>query len=216
MERITNEIQVLVVAENLLTRAGLAALLESEPEITIIGQADMPSAPEQALLLEPDVMVCEAGWQADTRLDMLTEITQTGVPVLVLLPDDTHAMALLRLLNSLDSYGVLLNDRDSHALLLALKTVAGGLVALDPVLLSAGLLPVQPLDSALPTDDLTPREDDVLQLLAQGLTNKAIAHRLGITDHTVKFHVTAIISKFQAQSRTDAVVRATRAGLVIL
>jgi DNA-binding NarL/FixJ family response regulator len=125
-------------------------------------------------------------------------------------------MALLRLLNSLDSYGVLLNDRDSHALLLALKTVAGGLVALDPVLLSAGLLPVQPLDSALPTDDLTPREDDVLQLLAQGLTNKAIAHRLGITDHTVKFHVTAIISKFQAQSRTDAVVRATRAGLVIL
>ena len=59
-------------------------------------------------------------------------------------------------------------------------------------------------------EDLTPREDEVLQLLAQGMTNKAIAHQLGITDHTVKFHVNAIMTKLNAQSRTDAVIRATR------
>jgi DNA-binding NarL/FixJ family response regulator len=57
---------------------------------------------------------------------------------------------------------------------------------------------------------------EVLQLLAEGLANKAIAHRLDISDHTVKFHVNAILSKFGAQSRTEAVVRATRLGLILL
>ncbi|MBI1880571.1 MAG: response regulator transcription factor, partial [Chloroflexi bacterium] len=63
---------------------------------------------------------------------------------------------------------------------------------------------------------LTPRELEVLQLLAEGLPNKAIARRLDISDHTVKFHVNAILSKLSAQSRTDAVVRATRLGLILL
>ncbi len=209
------EIRVLVIAENVLTRAGLAALLESDERVTVIGQSDIDAAADQVLFLEPDVIVCDAGWQTENRLDAAATLAEEGVPLLLLLPDDSDAVALLRLLNGLDSYGVLLNDSDRNALLLALTTVAGGLVALDPALSSA-LLPSQVLDTTLPTDDLTPREDEVLQLLAQGLTNKAIGHELGISDHTVKFHVTAIMSKFHAQSRTDAVVKATRAGLVIL
>jgi DNA-binding NarL/FixJ family response regulator len=66
------------------------------------------------------------------------------------------------------------------------------------------------------TEELTPRETEVLQLLAEGLTNKAIADRLGISRHTVKFHVNAILTKLNAQSRTEAVVRATRSGLLAL
>jgi DNA-binding NarL/FixJ family response regulator len=65
-------------------------------------------------------------------------------------------------------------------------------------------------------EELTPRETEVLQLLADGLTNKAIAQRLGISDHTVKFHVNAVLGKLGAQSRTEAVVRATRLGLLHL
>jgi DNA-binding NarL/FixJ family response regulator len=65
-------------------------------------------------------------------------------------------------------------------------------------------------------EPLTAREDQVLQLLAEGLTNRAIARRLGISEHTVKFHVNAILGKLAAQSRADAVMRATRLGLILL
>jgi DNA-binding NarL/FixJ family response regulator len=211
----TDDIHVLIVADNVLARAGLVALLESDDTVTVIGQSDTDTAADQVRFLEPDVIVCDAGWQIDNRLDAAGTLAQEGVPLLLLLADDSDAAALLRILNGLDSYGLLLSDSERETLLLALHTVAGGLVALDPAL-SFSLLPAQALDTTLPTDDLTPREDEVLQLLAQGLTNKAIAHQLGITEHTVKFHVTAIMSKFHAQSRTDAVVKATRAGLVIL
>ena len=67
-----------------------------------------------------------------------------------------------------------------------------------------------------PARALTPREREVLQLLAEGLANKAIAQRLAISEHTVKFHVNAIMSKLGAQSRTAAVVQATRLGLIML
>ena len=65
-------------------------------------------------------------------------------------------------------------------------------------------------------EDLTPREHEVLQLLAEGLPNKAIARKLGISEHTVKFHINAILGKLGAGSRTEAVVLATRLGLVLL
>jgi two-component system nitrate/nitrite response regulator NarL len=83
------------------------------------------------------------------------------------------------------------------------------------VLAGAVLAVPEPLPG-LPVEDLTPRELEVLQLLAEGLPNKAIGLRLSISEHTVKFHVNAILGKLGAQSRTDAVVRATRLGLIIL
>ena len=73
-----------------------------------------------------------------------------------------------------------------------------------------------PPDSLPPGQELTPRELEVLQLLAEGLANKAIALQLDISEHTVKFHVNAILAKLGVQSRTQAVVRATRLGLIIL
>ena len=91
-----------------------------------------------------------------------------------------------------------------------------GLVVVDPELARA--LPVNRLaeEDALVVEPLTPRELDVLQLLAEGAANKEIARRLEISEHTVKYHVNAILGKLSAQSRTEAVVRATRAGLIML
>lgn len=68
----------------------------------------------------------------------------------------------------------------------------------------------------MPAEDLTPRELQVLQLLAEGLPNRAIAQRLQISEHTVKFHVATILSKLEAHTRTEAVIRAIREGLIIL
>jgi DNA-binding NarL/FixJ family response regulator len=92
---------------------------------------------------------------------------------------------------------------------------AQGLVVLDPSLSNPALLARDPSSPSL-VEELTPRELQVLELLAEGLPNKVIARRLGISDHTVKFHVNAVLGKLGAQSRTEAVVRATRLGLILL
>jgi two-component system nitrate/nitrite response regulator NarL len=81
---------------------------------------------------------------------------------------------------------------------------------------AAGILVALPDDDAPAPESLTPRERDVLELLAEGLPNKAIAARLGVSDQTVKFHVAALSGKLGAANRTDAVRRAVRQGLISL
>ena len=82
--------------------------------------------------------------------------------------------------------------------------------------LAAAVLPDKSEMPVPPVEELTPRELEVLGLLAEGLANKAIAYRLDISEHTVKFHVNSILSKLGAQSRTEAVIYATRLGLILL
>ena len=94
--------------------------------------------------------------------------------------------------------------------------VASGLCTVDesllPKLVSPAQRPVEPADGI----ELTPREQQVLELLAEGLSNKLIALRLDISEHTAKFHVNSLLDKLEADTRTDAVVRAARRGLLVL
>lgn len=106
--------------------------------------------------------------------------------------------------------GALLRDAGARKLAAALVACARGLVVLDEG------LPLVRRDAPLEADLLTPRELEVVQLLAQGLANKEIAYKLGVSDHTAKFHVNAILTKLGAQSRTEAVVRAVKLGLIVL
>ena len=111
--------------------------------------------------------------------------------------------------------GILARDVDGETLGSALDAVARGLAVIGPEMASAlRPAPVDPL--LMPITELTPREAEVLGLVADGLPNKAIAQRLSISEHTVKFHVNAVMSKLGAQSRTEAVTRATRMGLISL
>jgi DNA-binding NarL/FixJ family response regulator len=143
----------------------------------------------------------------------LAELRETGLPVVALLPDEAHASEAW----TAGARGLLLRQTDAEKLEAALLAVSQGLVTLDPSL-TAAIMPTPDFAEhpPPPTEALTPRELEVLQLLAEGLPNKTIARRLDISDHTVKFHVNAILSKLGAQSRTDAVVRATRLGLILL
>ena len=103
----------------------------------------------------------------------------------------------------------------------ALRAVAEGLVVLDGAL--ADLLlppadddPADPAPGGEPLEPLTPREVEVLQLLSEGLSNKLIAGRLGVSEHTAKFHVAAILGKLHAGSRTEAVTIGVRRGLIMI
>ena len=207
-------LRVLIVADNLLARAGLAALLDGQDNCLVVGQTTSKSLADNISIYRADVLLIDLGWQATDSLDSMSQIVDRDLPVVALITDDNDAASVLNTLNSFELYGLLLNENDADLLMMALQTVSNGLLVIDPALSSSLISPMinsEPLEEAL-----TARENEVLQLLAQGLTNKAIAHQLGITDHTVKFHVNAIMTKLGAQSRTEAVVRATRAGLIIL
>jgi DNA-binding NarL/FixJ family response regulator len=107
----------------------------------------------------------------------------------------------------------LLRNADAEALAAAVNALANGLTVLDRALASV-MLPAA--SAPAPAEALTAREREVLGLVALGLPNKAIAARLVISEHTVKFHINAILSKLGVQSRTEAVVRAVRLGLVMI
>lgn len=209
-------VRLLIVADNLLARAGLTALLGDRGDCLVVGQtASGDTLLADAELYQPDMVLLDSGWNLTHTQRTLEMLTRADLPVMLLASDELDIPTLLRSLNTFPAYGLLLNQTEPDLLVQALQMVNAGMIVLDPAFATALAVPAAPLPDA-PLEELTAREIDVLQLLAQGMTNKAIAHHLGITDHTVKFHVNAIMTKLDAQSRTDAVVRATRAGLLLL
>ena len=108
----------------------------------------------------------------------------------------------------------LARDGDPRKLLVALEAASYGLRVTDDSFAERVLRPAASDEVLL--EPLTDREREVLQLLAEGLSNRAVGETLGVTEHTAKFHVNAILSKLGARSRTEAVVRAMRAGLLLL
>jgi DNA-binding NarL/FixJ family response regulator len=201
------DIRVLIVARNAFARIGLSALLEHERRIAVVGEgAPDATLPRQVELVQPNVLLWDLEWEAD--LEQLALLNAEMPPVLALLNDS----ALVTAAWASGVLGVLLRDAAPSRIAAALIAVAQRLTVFEPAL-AATLLPerVRP-----PEEALTNREREVLLLLGEGLTNKGIALRLGISENTVKFHVNAIMSKLGAQSRTEAVVRAARLGLIAL
>lgn len=215
--------RVLILAADLLTRAGLASILTALPDLDVVGQAPLDQGLEAAIqAFRPDVLLCDFTYANEHSLAHLEAFLDAGgdvagatPPVLALLADvDQAAFAWQSGIRAM-----LLRNALPATLAAALRATAAGLVVQDPRLGAPTQLrretDVAPA-STIGDETLTPREQEVLQLIAQGLANKTIARTLQISEHTVKFHVNAILAKLGAQSRTDAVVRASRAGLVLL
>jgi two-component system, NarL family, nitrate/nitrite response regulator NarL len=212
MPETVNAVRVLVVAEDPLARAGLATLLANQPAIVIAGQvAADAQLPDARQVYRPDVIVWDLGSDPSRALERAT-LRDLDAPVVALLPDETNAADVW----ATGARGLLLRDAPAENLAAALVAVAQGLTVIDPEF-AATLLPTARESSlAQPVETLTPRELQVLRLMAEGQSNKTIARQLGISEHTVKFHVNAILGKLNVQSRTEAVVRATRLGLILL
>jgi DNA-binding NarL/FixJ family response regulator len=213
-----HDLRILIVADDALARAGLATLLRDQPGCAIAGQiASQSDLAAEAGLGQPDVVLWDFGWNPTLGLERLGELAEGLPPVLALLPADTRGEGMAGQAWRAGARGLLLRDADFQRLLAALQALGRGLVVLDPSLAGDLLISAQPgsaVDGAV--EALTARELEVLHLLAEGLPNKTIAQRLGVSEHTIKFHVNAILGKLGAQSRTEAVVRATRLGLILL
>lgn len=203
-------IRVLVLAAYPAVRAGLRSMLDTADDIDVTMEL-IPEAVELGGEFDGDVLVADLGDDPERILAVIEDLAP-GLPA-VLLGDS----------ESFEGFGhptpraYLLRDASAEELVAAVRAVEVGLVVLDPSLAHARADPAdgEP-DANLGAGRLTERELEVLRLIALGLPNKGIALRLAISEHTVKFHVGAILSRLGAASRTEAVMLAARRGLLPL
>lgn len=181
-------IRVQVAATSDVVRTGLESLVNSSPELTV---ADSYS----------DVVL------AAVPLDELP-----AAPAIVLLGDAPWTVDALRM----GVRAMLPPDASAVEILAAIQAAAAGLTVIDTRDLEGLIAATSPSPAAEPATPLTARELEVLRLLAEGAANKTIAWKLGISEHTVKFHVAQILAKLNAGTRTEAVTIGIRQGLILL
>jgi DNA-binding NarL/FixJ family response regulator len=198
----TESIRVAVIARDRLSRAGVVALLGAFDDL-IVDELDVDDfLPSRIRVLHPDVILCDGDAAGDLRL--------LDGPSVVLLDDATLAGETL----AAGARGILLRDASPRRIRAALLAASEGTIVIDDALARAVLQQVRPAHDLV--ERLTARELEVMQLLASGQTNKEIAQRMGVTEHTVKFHVNSILGKLGVATRTEAVVHAARLGIVML
>ena len=201
-------LRVLVVSLDRLSRAGLAAVLNEQPGLSVVGQISGDA--KEFLPLDvyvPDVIVWDLSWETEFAVVNLSLLPVNAPPVLTLAVTEGKAAQA----RAAATQAILSRDASPETLAAAIVALSHGLQVTDPAL-AAGSAPAAPGSDSAPL--LTPREHDVLRLLAEGLPNKGVASRLEVSEHTVKFHVNSIMGKLNAQSRTEAVILATRLGLL--
>jgi DNA-binding NarL/FixJ family response regulator len=203
-------IRVFVAAPTRALRLGLRARLEG-PGIDVVGDGPTPEGAPAGV----DVVVI-----GDTELLGLAAgvLAETGTRAVVALADDEHPARALRGM-SLRGWAIIAREASAVELRLAVTAAAQGFTVL-PAPLAVRLLSPRVAAAGEGLDEqsepLTPRERDVLELLGQGLSNRQIAERLGISEHTAKFHVASVSGKLGASSRTEAVSLGVRRGLITL
>ena len=229
-------IRVLVVDDQSLIREGLAIILDSQPDIQVVGQAkDGRQAVKIAAQLEPDVVLMDIRMPLMDGIKATRQIKETHpqiqVVILTTYSEDELIFEGLRA----GAVGYLLKDITRNQLAEAVRGAARGEAQIDPAIASQVLAEFQRMANALrrlggqptrltdstlddfaPMETLTPREETILRLLTEGLTNAGIAERLHLSEGTVKNYVSEILSKLHANDRTHAVVLAIKHGLLDL
>lgn len=213
-------IRVVVIAPALALRAGIRALLTVDEDIEVVAEAAAFSEleTEGETLIPPDIDVFVADPEAVEVAALAAFLEQVGSsPALLLLTDDSQSAHDFTGL-PMRAWGLLPIDASEEELLAAVHALHEGLLVAEPALLQPLLGQVMLSASDIDTfvEELTDRETEVLQLLAQGLANKQIALELDISAHTIKFHVSSIYTKLGVTNRTEAVTHGARLGLIVL
>jgi len=212
---------VMVHAENSVMRVGLESIIRSNKNLEVVGSSsNAVSLLKQVKELQPDVVLLEWLREDDEPLWETLETVGSGLssPAIVVLADSEYNDWAADALNK-GVRAILPRRSSTDEILAAVVAAAVGLVVLHSDLIE-DLLPLKESPGSvlptLPIQALTSREIEVLGMLALGLGNKTIASRLGISEHTVKFHVSSIFTKLNASSRTEAVTLGARLGLILL
>jgi len=208
-------IRVLVVARSELERAGLEALLASRGHVAVGGgSASLPDARHQVEETSPQVVLVLVERGADPPRLALPPDAAARAPALVLLGEALPRGWAVRAVRA-GARAVLPRTASADAIVAAVEAAAAGLVVLPGDAL-AEVPQGTAARAAAPPEALTAREAQILALLAEGLVNKQIAARLGISRHTVKSHLAALFHKLGVSTRAEAVAAGARAGVILL
>ena len=213
-------IRVVLADDHAVVRKGIREFLEESSDIVVVAEAADGEAALTAIRNEkPDVAVLDIQMPRRTGIEVTRAVRSERLPVGVLVltayDDDPYVQAVLEA----GANGYVLKNASSEEIVQAVHTVHEGQMALDPAIarkivarwMSAGQSPPEPAEPRP-----SPREMDVLKLVARGLTNKAIAAQLKISERTVQGHIASLFAKLDVNSRTEAVVRAAQLGWVNL
>lgn len=211
-------IHVLIWARSPFTETGLRAAISADPRFKIMGKVSRSAETESGLVSFQEDVILFDGQDGDIDEFLSGSFKERRPRRVVLLTEDLTRAEIVRLMQS-GVQAILPRDSSASEIASALEAANEGLVTLAPDFLRL-LLPV-PLESGEQdfeylNDPLTTRETEVLALLAGGVGNKEIAEQLRISEHTVKFHVSSILSKLGATTRTEAVSRGYRLGLILI
>jgi len=220
---VSKALRVLIYSASSLTRAGVERLLESRPGIAVTQTLATSRELLPAIAAhDADVVLAhvESGEQAE---QLLTEVSAHEIPVVLLL-ESTGSRNLAAAL-TLGAKAILLASPSSGELAAAIYSAAVGLISLSGELVeslasvlrsgSGSVASADPYDPDYP-ERLTAREHEVLEMMMEGLSNKKIAARLNVSTHTVKFHISSILGKLGAASRTEATTIGLRRGLITI
>jgi len=218
---VTAPIRVLVCDDQVLIRTGLVTIIDAQPDLEVVGECgDGQSAVDLSDRLRPDVVVMDVRMPVLDGIGATRRLAGAGVPhpvkvlVVTTFNLDEYVYEALRA----GASGFLLKDAPPAQLLHGIRTVSAGAALLDPEvtrqLVGRYASRVRPADATPKDIPLTPRELQVLRLIADGLSNKEIAGALVLSQETVKTFVSRILTKLSLRDRVQAVVYAYRQGLV--
>ena len=214
--------RVLIVAASAIVRAGLESLVATQANLTVIGSAArLDSLASQIEDLQPDVIVVDLEPETEDAVGTLLALSrEMRSSSLIVLADDTQGAWVGEAVRA-GVHAILPREMSAEEIVAAIEAVASGFVVLQPEALDHLLQTETPVVASSPPraaidDALTPREVEVLRMIAEGSGNKIIAWRLSISEHTVKFHVASIFSKLNVSNRTEAVTVGIKQGLVML
>lgn len=210
-------IRILVADDHPVVRDGLVAILSTQPDFEVIGEAGTGvEAVQKALSEKPDVILLDLEMPELDGVGVLKQLRSSGCAsrVIVFTAFDTDE----RILDAVQAgaQGYLLKGAPREELFNAVRVVRAGGSLLQPIIATKLMRHVAHADESASADTLTTRELEVLKLMGDGLQNKEIAAALVISERTVKFHVSSILQKLDAGNRTEAVRNAVQQGLIEL
>lgn len=212
--------RVLVSADSAVARKGLEVLVRSTDLLHLVGSTSIHGVlhGDEVEVLQPDTILMEWRQSGEEFLSALADFhTGTEAPAIVLLTAEDGAAWTEQAIRSGGARAVLSQDSSAEEIIAAVYAVAQGFAVVRAERVKVATRanadfpqrPNEPLHQAL-----SPREHEVLGMLAEGLGNKEVAWRLKISEHTVKFHINSIFQKLNASSRTEAVTTGIRYGLI--
>lgn len=199
--------------DHAVVRAGIRQFLEQADDIEVVAEADDGEAAKTLIeQCQPDVAVLDIQMPKASGIEVTRWVRanqrEVGVLILTAYDDDPYVMAVLQA----GANGYVLKTASPREIIRAVRDVHAGNSALEPSIVQKMIAQISSSAQSRPVEKLTNREMEVLALVAQGFTNKAIGVQLSISDRTVQGHLAHIFNKLQAGSRTEAVMRAVSLG----